>query len=328
MSPAVTTPFTMVMLPPQSEISTAWARRLAADVPEATVLVPTGNSAAAQALRKADAAYGVLSPELLPHAERLRWLQAPMAGPPPGYYHAGLVAHPVVVTNLRGTYTDHVATHGLALLLALARGLPQYARRQAEHAWLRDDQDNAVLHLPTATVLIVGLGAVGAELARLLAPFRCTTIGTDARVDSPPEGVTRIYQADELDRLLPTADAVMVTVPHTPATERLFARRRLALMKPTAFLVNVGRGPVVDVDDVADALNSGVLRGAALDVFPEEPLAPEHPLWDAPGAIITPHVAGVGPHGDDRRYAVFVDNASRFALGRPLLNIVDKANWF
>jgi phosphoglycerate dehydrogenase-like enzyme len=251
-----------------------------------------------------------------------------MGGPPPGYYHPGLVRHPVTVTNLRGTYTDHVATHALALLLALARGLHRYAAQQARCVWESDWDPGAVLPLGESTVLIVGVGAIGTELARLLEPFGGTLIGTDARRTEPPAGVRELHPPEALDSLLPAADAVVLTVPHTPRTERLMARARLDLMKPSAFLVNVGRGPLVDLDDLVSALRDRRLRGAALDVFPEEPLPSGHPLWTTPGVLITPHVAGAGPHSEERRYGVLAENARRFGAGEPLINVVDKAAWF
>lgn len=322
-------PFDLVMLPPHDDLTRRWAKRLADDVEEVNVTVADDAPAAARALESgAPAAFGTLGAELLRNARGLRWLQAPMAAPPEGYYYRELVDHPVVVTNLRGTYTDHVATSAVGMLLALARNLQIYVRDQLAHRWdgLRDA--DAVLHLPEATVLIVGLGAIGVEIARLLAPFRCRVIGTDARRQDTPPHVDWMGRAEDLDEVLPSADAVIITVPHTPATYRLIDVDRLTRFKPGALLVNIGRGAVVDIDAVADAINADRLRGVALDVFPTEPLDPAHPLWDMPQALITPHVAAVGPYREDRRYAVLRDNARRFASGEELLNVVDKASWF
>jgi phosphoglycerate dehydrogenase-like enzyme len=121
---------------------------------------------------------------------------------------------------------------------------------------------------------------------------------------------------------------VIVTVPHTPHTEGLFDAARLARCAPTALFVNIGRGPTVDLDALADALAQGRLGGAALDVFEPEPLPTDHPLWTRPDVLITPHVAGAGPHADERRFAVLLENARRFVAGRDLINVVDKASWF
>jgi phosphoglycerate dehydrogenase-like enzyme len=318
----------LVMLPPQSDQTRRWARRLADEVAGVRVSCPEDAEEATAELADADAAYGTLPPDLLRHAGRLRWLQAPQAGLPPGYFHAELQAHPVVVTNLRATYTEHVATHALAMVLALVRGLPRYAARQARREWDADWNPGSVLHLPEAAALVVGVGAVGGEVGRLCAAFGMRVVGTDARRTEPTPGMSEVHPAEALDGLLPRADVVILTVPHTPETERLMQARRFAAMRPSAYLVNVGRGPTVDLDDLVSALAQGTIRGAALDVFPEEPLPPEHPLWGFENVLITPHVAGVGPYADERRYGVLLENARRFAAGEPLVNVVDKASWF
>ncbi|MEV6167304.1 D-2-hydroxyacid dehydrogenase [Streptomyces sp. NPDC051954] len=323
-----TAAFTLVMVPPRPDETRSWPDRLTEEVPGIEVLCPEGPEDVDAALGRADAVYGTLTPELLRSAQRLRWLQAPQAGPPPGFYHPDLVRHPVEVTNMRDTYTDHVAAHTMALVLALARQLPRYVREQAAANWAPDWSDGAVVPLGEARALIVGTGAVGAETGRLLAAFGTRVEGVDARVTAPPPGFGRVLSPDHLDRLLPEADIVVLTVPHTPRTEGLMDARRLATMKDGACLVNVGRGPTVRLDDLVRALDEGRLRGVALDVVEREPLPPEHPLWRHPRALITPHVAGAGPHAAERRFEVLVDNARRFAAGKPLVNVVDKTQWF
>jgi phosphoglycerate dehydrogenase-like enzyme len=319
---------TLVMLPPQSERTRAWAARLGDDVSGLDVVVPDTDAAARTALATADAAYGALPETWLEAAPGLRWLQAHAAGPEPGYYHDALVRHPVIVTNMRGTYTEIVAAHAVALLLALARDLPRYAHQQAVGEWQLHRDQASCLYVPDATILLVGAGAVGGEVARLLRPFGARILATDARLTETPEGIDRLYPASSLADVIGEADAVVVTVPHTPDTEGLFGRDLLARMRPGARLVNVGRGPVVDVDALAEALASARIGGAALDVFPEEPLPAGHPLWAEPRMLITPHSAGVGPGSEERRYGVLVGNARRFVAGEPLINVVDKAKWF
>lgn len=320
--------FTLVLLPPHGEHISGWPERLAAAVPGLRILRPGNDAETAAALGEADAAYGALPAHLLAHAGRLRWLQAPQAGPPPGFYHPGLVAHPVQVTNMRDTYTDHVAAHTLALVLALARGLPRYVRDQDAARWAPDWDPAAVLALAEASALVVGVGAVGAEVGRLLAAFGTRVAGVDVRRTDRPEGFAELRGAEALDDGLAAADLVVLTIPHTPATEGLMDARRLALLRPSAYLVNVGRGPTVRLDALAGALAAGQLRGAALDVFEAEPLPAGHPLWRRPDVLITPHVAGAGPHADERRLVVLLENARRFAAGRELINVVDKTMWF
>ena len=139
----------------------------------------------------------------------------------------------------------------------------------------------------------------------------------------------RSYIAEAaLDSLLPRADFVILTVPHTPSTEGLMNRARFKLMKRSAFFINIGRGMTTRLDDLVAALNAGEIAGAALDVFEQEPLPADHPLWTMPGVLITPHTAGFGPYLDDRRYDILSDNCRRFLAGQPLRNVVDKSKWF
>jgi phosphoglycerate dehydrogenase-like enzyme len=128
--------------------------------------------------------------------------------------------------------------------------------------------------------------------------------------------------------MLAQADFVILTVPHTPETEGFMGAERFARMKRSAFFINIGRGKTTRLDDLVAALRSGQIAGAALDVYEQEPLPAEHPLWDAPNVLLTPHVAGYGPYLDDRRRDIIVDNARRLVAGEPLRNVVDKEQWF
>ncbi|HET6296588.1 MAG TPA: D-2-hydroxyacid dehydrogenase [Kribbella sp.] len=317
---------TLVLAPPQRDSTADWPERLMSDVPGLTVIRPGAEDAAA-ALRTADAAYGVLTDELLAATTRLRWLQAQQAAPPPDFYSPALIAHPLQLTNMRDTYTDHVAAHTLALVLAMCRGLPRYIRDQETTTWEPDWDPTSVTSLADSTALIVGIGAVGKEIGRLLHAFGCSVTGIDARPAAAP-GFAAVLPVDELDQQLPEADLVVLTVPHTPDTEGMIDARRLKLLKSSAYFVNVGRGPTVQLDALTAALEAGQLGGAALDVFETEPLPPEHPLWSRPDVLITPHVAGAGPHEAERRYAVLLENCRRFVAGEELMNIVDKTKRF
>ncbi|GAA1588787.1 D-2-hydroxyacid dehydrogenase [Kribbella sancticallisti] len=317
---------TLVLVPPQRDSTADWPARLMSEVPELTVVRPAAEDAA-EALATADAAYGVLPVELLKTTTRLRWLQAQQAGPPPGFYYPELVAHPVQVTNMRDTYTDHVATHTLALVLALCRGLPRYVLDQQSAVWEPDWDPAAIVSLSEVKALVIGTGALGTEIGRLLHAFGTEVTGIDVRPRQTP-CFAEVLPVEALDEQLPTADLVILTVPHTPDTEGMIEARRLGLFKPSAFLVNVGRGPTVRLDALDAALEAGQLRGVALDVFETEPLPPENPLWRRPEVLITPHVAGVGPHEAERRFAVLVENCRRFVAGSELINVVDKSKWF
>jgi phosphoglycerate dehydrogenase-like enzyme len=318
----------LVMLPPQTATTREWARQVAAALPALEVVVAETETDAARALDRAEAAFGTLPPALVRAAGKLRWLQAPQAAPPAGYYTPELVAHPVVVTNFREIYNDHIAAHIMAFVLAFARGLHHYIPRQLRREWRPDPLDTGVVHLPEATALIVGVGGIGAETARLAAVFGMHVTGVDARRREAPPGVRKLDGPDALDSLLPHADFVILTVPHTPATEGFMHRARFQRMKRTAFFINIGRGMTTRLDDLVAALHAGEIAGAGLDVFEQEPLPADHPLWTLPNVLITPHSAGFGPYLDDRRLELLLDNARRFLAGQPLRNVVDKTSWF
>lgn len=320
--------FTFLMLPPQTDTTRAWGRRLAAECPDVRAVVAENEAEAAGEIGQAEAAYGVIPPALLARAGRLKWLQAPQAAPPAGYYYRELIEHPVVVTNMREIYNDHIAVHIMAFVLAFARDFQTYLPPQLRREWKPKPLDTGVLHLPECTALIVGVGGIGAETARLAAAFGMRVIATDARRKDAPPGVAELHPAAALDELLPRADFVILTVPHTPATEGFMNRARFARMKRGAFFINIGRGKTTRLNDLVDALRAGEIAGAGLDVFETEPLPADHPLWTMPGVLITPHTAGYGPHLDERRYQIILENCRAFAAGRQLRNVVDKANWF
>ena len=153
-------------------------------------------------------------------------------------------------------------------------------------------------------------------------------IGTDARRDTPPPDVAEMHPPEALDALLPRADFVILTVPHTPATEGFMHRARFQRMKRSAFFINIGRGMTTRLDDLVAALRAGEIAGAALDVFEIEPLPQDHPLWTMPNVLLTPHMAGYGPYLNDRRFQIILDNCRAFAEGSKLRNVVDKSAWF
>jgi phosphoglycerate dehydrogenase-like enzyme len=319
---------TLLMLPPQTATTRDWAARVARDFPALSVVVAESEADAARAIVDADCAFGVMPPAVLAKAGRLRWLQAPQAAPPAGYYYPALVQHPVVVTNFREIYNDHIGAHVMAFVLAFARDLHRYLPQQTRRQWAPAPLDTGIVHLPEATALVVGVGGIGAEVARLAAAFGMRVLGVDARRRDAPPGVAELHPADALDALLPRADFVILTVPHTPATEGFMHRARLQRMKRTAFFINIGRGKTTRLDDLVAALRAGEIAGAALDVFEQEPLPADHPLWTMDGVLITPHTAGYGPYLDDRRFAILLDNCRRFTAGQPLRNVVDKTAWF
>ena len=317
--------FKMVIVPPNAQPD--WPQKIRAAVPDCQVHMFDSAEAAMDAIVDADAAYGNIGPELLRRARSLRWIQAPAAAPPAGYYYKELIESDVAVTNQREIYNDHISAHIMAFILAFARGLQRYIPDQLQRQW-RPHGVEPIIHLPEATVLIIGVGGIGAETARLCAAFGMTVLGVDARRAEAPASVKELRRPSDLHALLPQADFVIMTVPHTPQTRGMMAARELRLMKQTAFLINIGRGACVVLDDLVAALRAGEIAGAGLDVYEVEPLPSDHPLWTMPGVLLTPHVAGVGPYLPERRTEILIENCRRFNAGRPLHNVVDKANWF
>ena len=324
----MTNAFTFLMLPPQTSLTRQWAKRLADSVPGMNLVVAEDPDTAAAAIVTADAVFGTLPADLLAKAQRLRWLQAPQAAPPAGYYYPELIAHKLTVTNFREIFNDHISAHILAFVLAFARGLHVYIPQQLRRVWAKPPSDEGVVPLPGSTALIVGLGGIGGETARLLSAFGMRVIAVDARRPDKPDHVAEMHKPEALDSLLPQADFVILTVPHTPATEGFFNRTKFRLMKPSAFFINIGRGMTTRLDHLVAALQAGDIAGAALDVYEQEPLPAEHPLWGLPNVLLTPHMAGYGPHLNERRFQIIQDNCRAFAEGAPLRNVVDKATWF
>ena len=325
-------PYKMVFLPPNSQHNIDFMTRLQDSVPDATLVAPSDEDAAVKELADADAAFGTMNPRLVAAAHNLKWLQAPAAAPPAGYYFDELITHPVQVTNFREIYNDHISVHIVAMMLSFVKHLNVYRDHQRDRNWnklLGDHYNN--IFLPDATVLIVGVGGIGTETARLCKALGTTVVGVDARWEAPgaKEHVDEMRDPSELNDVLPEADFVVLTIPHTPETEGLFDSSKFALMKNTAIFINIGRGMTTKLDDLNAALRNGEIDGAGLDVYEIEPLPADHPLWDAPNTILTPHIAAdEGRYLGERRYEVVSDNMRRFAAGEPLRNLVDKENWF
>ena len=315
------------MLPPVNADMRTWAVRLREDVPGMEVVVVEDDAALVETIGRIDAAYGWVSPEALPSASHLRWLQNPFAGPFPGYYYQQLIDHPVVVTNPRGIYSDHIAHHILMLMLALSRGLPYYMDAQRSAHWDPRARKHGYVNIAGSTVLINGVGGIGAETARLCAALGATVVGVDPRPEH--DCPATIHAPSALDDLVPLADFVVTTAPHTPETEFMWNAERFGRMKPSAYFINIGRGMTARLDDLTAALANGEIAGAGLDVFEIEPLPADHRLWRMENVLITPHVA-VAEAADipRRRYALLADNARRFLAGEPLRNVVDKARWY
>lgn len=317
-----------IMLPPQNDLRRDWAKRLQEALPEYQIVVPESEADARREIVEADAAYGWVPPDMLPLAQKLRWLQNPNVGPHVGYYYQELIDHPVVITNPRGTFNDHIGQHIMMYVLALARGLPYYMEAQRERRWDKDARKSPYIDLAAATALVAGVGGIGHEAARLCDAFGMRVIGVDPRWEYDLPFVEK-HPPEDLDGLLPEADFVIVCLPHTPETEGMWNARRFQLMKNTAYFINIGRGLTTKIDDLSRAIENGEIAGCGLDVFEVEPFPEDHQLWTLPNVILTPHIAVKDAENiDERQFRILLDNARRFAAGEPLRNVVNKAVWY
>jgi phosphoglycerate dehydrogenase-like enzyme len=271
----------------------------------------------------ADIILGNVPPSYLPGAKRLRWLQLNSAGATE-YTVPGLLPEDAVLTNASGSYGLAISEHMLGLCLMLIKKLHLYRDNQTKALW---HDEGSVTSITSSTTLVVGLGDIGIQFASRMHSLGSTIVGIRRQpAAGKPDFVASVHGLDQLDCLLPQADFVALTLPGTMETVRLMNRERLALMKPTAVLINVGRGNAIDTDALCEALAMGQISGAGLDVTDPEPLPPEHPLWTLPNAIITPHVSGFFHLKAtlDSIVALTVRNLGHFIRNEQLENIVDR----
>ncbi len=322
------------------------SERLAKIMAAAGTMSVVNASDAAEALKEmvdADAFFGKITLPLLTAAIRLRWVQSPTASLE-HFIFPELIDHPCLLTNMRGLYSDVIANHVFGYILCFARNFHHYIRQQLRarwQAWGGEDErsslaigpanitriDHVHLHLADATLGIVGLGSIGSEVARRGLAFGMRVLAVDPVQVEAPEGVEGLWRMERLPDLLSQSRFVVIAAPHTPETEKLFRREQFRCMQPNAYLINIGRGMIVDLADLTAALQSGEIAGAGLDVFETEPLPAEHPLWNMENVIITPHVAGYSPRIPQRHLELLLDNIERFVQGAPLRNVTRKSMW-
>jgi phosphoglycerate dehydrogenase-like enzyme len=297
-----------------------------ASVPNLRVLVP---ESAQQALELAPRAHGAdarhCTPEFLEAAGQLVWVQSPSAGVE-RYLRLEALRDDdgIVLTNMQGAHGATIAEHVFAMLLVLTRDLRCHLQEE-RRGWNRAGSGVEPVALSGRTILVVGLGGIGSEVARRAKGFDMRVLATRRSAVGSPPYVDVQRTPDELLDLLAEADVAVVCVPLTEETTGMIDATALAAMKPGGFLVNISRGPVVDTAALVDALRSGHLAGACLDVTDPEPLPEGHALWAMPNVVITPHVAARSAVTDAQWKRLYVENLRRFGAGEPLLNVVDKA---
>ncbi|HET6179712.1 MAG TPA: D-2-hydroxyacid dehydrogenase [Candidatus Sulfotelmatobacter sp.] len=279
-------------------------------------------------LRDAEIIFTIsLRPPQFAVARNVQWIHAPTAAVHQFLFEE-LVNSEVVLTNSREVHGPVVAEHVIALIFALARKIPQSAALQRKRVWGQEAIWREGAHpreVAGATVGLIGVGSIGCRVAQLASALGMRVIAVREHVEKgTPEGVERVFAPPEMDEFLKQSDYVVVAAPLLAATQKLIDAARLAMMKPNACLINVGRGQQVDELALADALRRGSIAGAALDVFEEEPLPQESPLWSLDNLLITPHTAGLTEKLWHRHYDLFSDNLRRYLAGQPLRFVVDK----
>jgi phosphoglycerate dehydrogenase-like enzyme len=252
----------------------------------------------------------------LPVLPQLRWVHTASAGVDDPLFHR-LLQHGVLLTNAIGVRRVPIGQHTLLMMLYFARCMPKYLAAQREHRW----DPGWGEELTGKTVGIVGLGHIGQEVARLSKAFGMRVLAMKRRM-TQVEWVDQLLPPTALHQLLPESDFVVISTALTPETRGLFGEKEFDLMKPTAYLLNVARGAIVQETQLIKALQAGKIAGAYLDVFEWEPLPPESPLFDMPNVVITPHCCDASPLNESRDLQLFLDNLVCFKQGKPLINIV------
>jgi len=297
------------------------------EFPEVRIVVARSEEAFVQEIPEAEILVTArLKPEQFALCRKLRWIHSPMAGVTALLFPA-VVASPVVITNGRTVHSVPVAEQTLALMFALARRLPACFRFQSQRYWGQDDSwlpETTPFELEGKTLGLVGLGAIGHEMVKRVRPLGMRVVAVKRNPSRGGEIVDRVYAPGQLHALLAEADFVVLAAPDTAENFRLISTPELQRMKPTAYLINVARGTLVDTDALVKALEAGAIAGAGLDVTDPEPLPPEHPLWGLPNALITPHLGGASDRFWERESALLRDNLRRYLAAEPLFNIVDK----
>ncbi len=271
-------------------------------------------------------------------APQLRWIQFHWAGIDHILDSPLLNKPDLMITTLSGVAATRVAEYAMMMLLALGQHLPDLIAVQKKGEWPRDRLERfAPQELRTSTIGIVGYGSIGRQIARLLREFGSTVLATKRDVMHPedagyvPEGqgdvagelVHRMYPPQALQSMLKECDFVVVTIPLTRDTRHMIGAAELAVMKPNAYLIDISRGSIVDPNALVAALRDRKIAGAALDVFEQEPLPADHPLWKLPNVITTPHLAGITRQYTQRAANLFAENLTRYLAGMPLYNRFD-----
>ena len=305
-----------------------FGERLAKEFPQLQIILRDNYDGVEEHLRDAEILFTIsLRPEQFAAARALKWIQAPSAAVHQMLFPE-LINSDVILTNAREVHGPVVAEHVIALLFALAKKIPQAAIFQQKHFWGQEaiwSEGSHPRELSGATLGLIGLGSIGRRVAQMASVLGMRVIAVREHVEKGTvDGVESVFAPSALDKVLAQSDYVVLAAPLLDKTRGLINAERFALMKPESFLINVGRGPQVDEAALADTLRNRRIAGAALDVFEQEPLPANSPLWDLENLLITPHTAGLTDKLWHRHYELFSDNLRRYIARQPLRYVVDK----
>jgi phosphoglycerate dehydrogenase-like enzyme len=303
------------------------SERLRHDFPDLQIQQLPSYEGVSEAITDADDAIAwSIRPEQFAQAKNLKWIHSPAAAVHQLLFPQ-LVTSDVTVTNSRDIHGPVVAEHALALLLALAKRLPQAMRLQQRSVWGQQilwDEKPTTREISGGTVVVIGMGSIGRAFTKLARALDMRVLAVREHPEAGSEGAEAVFGADRLDLAFPQADYVVLAAPLTPATRNIINAQSLALLKSHAYIINVGRGPLIDDFVLVSALTERRIAGAALDVFTEEPLPETSPYWQMENVLITPHTAAVTEKLWGRHYQLIADNLRRYLSGMPLLSIVEK----
>jgi phosphoglycerate dehydrogenase-like enzyme len=302
----------------------AMLKELQSASPKARI-VPVTRENVMQEIGDADAYVGSIRPEEVRAGKKLQWVQIMSAGAENVLFLSGgsdLRDSNIVLTNNQIVQGPEIADHALAMLLMLSRGLNKFYKNQQQELW--QARPYGGIELRGRTALVIGVGGIGTQIA-----FRCWAFGMDVLGVDPEDipfmpVIKKVVKPDQIDEVLPQADVVFVSAPHTPMSHKMLGARQFDLMKQNAYFIAVSRGGLYDMDSLVKNLDSKHLSGAGVDVVDPEPLPKGHPLWKFENVIITPHIAGRSDKDRARMVGTIKDNIARFADGKPLINVVDK----